>query len=264
MMGAFLDSIGLVAPGLEGWPAGRSVLAGERAYVPGALPPFSTTLLPPNERRRITPSIKLALQAAQEAVTHCSLPAHRLSSVFVSAAGDGEIIDRICTVLTLPDRPVSPIHFHNSVHNAAAGYWAIATGSMFPSVSLSAQDESFAAGLLEASAMVLADSDPVLLVAHDHPCPPPLDACCPLQAPFAVGLLLSPARSKGSVAELVLHRDRTGEIDRMADASLEALRDGNPAARSLPLLQALARGGRKRVTLPHLPRRCLTVEVVPC
>jgi hypothetical protein len=47
------------------------------------------------------------------------------------------------------------------------------------------------------------------------------------------------------------------------DPNLEALRRGNPAARSLPLLAALAgrTGGRVRLDLSH---GVLDVEIVPC
>ena len=46
---------------------------------------------------------------------------------------------------------LSPTRFHNSVHNAPAGYWGIATGAHGPHrLRLCAYDASFAAGLLEA------------------------------------------------------------------------------------------------------------------
>ncbi len=264
MLRVFLDAVGLIAPGLDGWSASRSVLQGESAHCFRVRPPFTATLLPPNERRRLTPSIKLALQAAQEATEHWGLPARGLSSVFASTAGDAEIVDKICTALTLPDRPVSPIDFHNSVHNAAAGYWALATGSRLSSATLSAQDESFAVGLLETAALVQAELNPALLVAYDYPCPPPLDTAYPLGAPFAVALVLGPAKTAQSLAELVLRQDGAGQADRMSDVSLETLRQGNPAARSLPLLQVLARGKPKRVALPYLPHSRLVVESTPC
>ncbi len=41
-----------------------------------------------------------------------------------------------------------PTQFHNSVHNAVAGYWSIATKSTQPMTCLAAHDHSFAAGLL--------------------------------------------------------------------------------------------------------------------
>ena len=49
---------------------------------------------------------------------------------------------------------ISPTRFHNSVHNAAAGYWGIATGATAAANALCAYDASFGAGLLEALTQV--------------------------------------------------------------------------------------------------------------
>lgn len=68
-----VESVGLLAPGLAGWAASRAVLTGERPYQPEPLPALSAALLPANERRRVTATIKLALQAAQEAMTQAAL-----------------------------------------------------------------------------------------------------------------------------------------------------------------------------------------------
>ncbi len=145
-----IASIGLLAPGLAGWSASQAVLAGEQPYVAEPMPAAIGTLLPANERRRTTAIVKLALQVAQEAMAQRKMQAH---TVLASSGGDSEVLDKICVALTQPDRPVSPTQFHHSVHNTPAGYWAIATGCMLPSLSLSAYDGSFAAGLREAAAL---------------------------------------------------------------------------------------------------------------
>ena len=49
---------------------------------------------------------------------------------------------------------ISPTRFHNSVHNAAAGYWTIGAGCMQATTALSAYDATFAEGLLEALAQL--------------------------------------------------------------------------------------------------------------
>ncbi len=59
---------------------------------------------------------------------------------------------------------MSPTQFHNSVHNAAAGYWSIAHGSRQPATCLGAHDWTWAAALLKAVAEVAATGAPVLLV----------------------------------------------------------------------------------------------------
>jgi hypothetical protein len=50
----------------------------------------------------------------------------------------------------------------------------------------------------------------------------------------------------------------------MDDAALEALRASIPAARSLPLLAALARGGAGEVVLDYLAGSNLRVNMSPC
>ena len=57
------------------------------------------------------------------------LPYTTLRPVFASGNGDGITVGAILEMLTKPDGFVSPTQFHNSVHNAAAGYWSIGTGS---------------------------------------------------------------------------------------------------------------------------------------
>ena len=70
-----VEAVGLMAPGLVGWTASQAVLAGQRSYVVEPMPATMATLLPANERRRITATIKLALQVAQEAMTQADLDA---------------------------------------------------------------------------------------------------------------------------------------------------------------------------------------------
>ena len=62
------------------------------------------------------------------------------------------INDYMCATLAATPTLISPTKFHNSVHNAAAGYWThrppAATSA---STALTAFDASFGAGLLEAA-----------------------------------------------------------------------------------------------------------------
>ena len=73
----------------------------------------------------------------------------------------------MCATLARTPTLISPIKFHNSVHNAAAGYWSIGTGSLAPYTAISAFEYTFAAGLLEAATQVVCEHRPVLYVAFD-------------------------------------------------------------------------------------------------
>ena len=245
----FVESIGQAAPGLPGWSDSRATVAGKAPYVPAELAPFSPELLPPNERRRATATVRLAFRCAEDALRGSSLPAADLATVFASADGDMEVVNRINQSLAAPARTVSPTDFHNSVHNAPAGYWSIAVGARQPSTSLAAHDASFAAALLEAAALAVGDHLNVLLAMYDIKAPAPLAAKRPTPQSFGVALVLTPARTANSFAALQLANLEAAET-RMADAALEALRAGNAAARCLPLLRLLARHEPGTVVLP--------------
>lgn len=260
MKSVYVDAVGLSAPGMADWDAAADVLVGRRAYVPTEIPAIRPTLLPPNERRRVSATVRLALKVAEEVVSRSSLEMGDFCSVFATCDADTETIDRICRALTLPERPVSPTQFHNSVHNAAAGYWAIAAHSPLPSTTVSAYGGSFAAGLMEAAAQLLVEQRPVLLVAYDHTAPAPLAACIGDYPPFAVAMALSPVPTPGSTAMTI--DTVIGEPPaRMGDGALERLRRENPAAAALPLLRALASCGPARVVLPHVNGLQLALDV---
>jgi hypothetical protein len=163
-----------------------------------------------------------------------------VATVFTSASGDPETCHAMCEALARPERLLSPTRFTNSVHNAPAGYWHIAAHSRQASTSLAAYDASFCAGLLEAAAQCCSSSRPVLLVACDMPYPAPLHALRPLPDVFACALLLAPQGSPAAWP-LALSTVASGETMRCGTAELDALRRSIPAARVLPLLEALAR-----------------------
>jgi hypothetical protein len=204
------------------------------------LPPVD--LLPPAERRRAGLTIRLAIAAGIEALAGADRDPADMAMVFTASGGDGETIHDILSVLATEQRELSPTRFHNSVHNAPSGYWAVATGSRAASTSLCAFDSSFAAGLLEAAVQATLQDCPVTLIAYDVPYPEPLHAVRPLDCMFSVALVLAPERSERALADVTIAVvDAIASATSMADFQLERLRLGNPAARSLPLLAAVAR-----------------------
>jgi hypothetical protein len=151
------------------------------------------------------------------------------------------------------------------VHNAAAGYWSIATRSHAPSTSLCCYDASFAAGLLDAAAQVTADGIAVALIAYDQPYPEPLHAVRTIGASFSVALVLAPQATSHAFASVGISLVQgTANATRMANPDLDAVRAGVPAARSLPLLSALARGATEVIVFDHAGSSHLRVEVAPC
>lgn len=260
---AHLESIALIGPGLPSWAAARDVLAGRTPYrsEPTVVPPPAS--LPPAERRRTGLAVKIALAAGLPAIADAGRDASRLLTVFTSSGGDGDNCGAICEVLATDDRQISPTRFHNSVHNAPSGYWSIATGARAASTSLCAFDGSFGAGLLEALTQVMAVQQPVVLIAYDTPYPFPLRSKRPVPDAFGVGMVLGPAATDGDALGRLDVKLGDRASDRLGDPALDALRLSIPAARSLPLLQAIATGTAGEVTLDYLDATPLAVQWTP-
>jgi Beta-ketoacyl synthase, N-terminal domain len=263
----YVEGIGLLGPGLSNWLQGRACLDASLIYesVLSVLPlPMA---LPPAERRRAGAVVKVSLAVAQEAVMASGLQAGSLPSVFSSSNGDAPNCHEICTALASNDRLISPTRFHNSVHNAASGYWSISSGAMASSSVLCARDASFAAGLLEALTQVVVEDRAVLLVAYDTDYPEPMRSVRPVQDSFGVGLVLAPHRSERSQACWTLDPaacfadTAASTLDNLA---LEQLRNSIPAARCLPLLRSVAIQGTGEVVLAYLQGIQLSVQVAPC
>jgi hypothetical protein len=257
----FLEAVGFAVPGMPSWQSARATLRGESPYVPAPLLAHAPELLPANERRRATPAVRLAFQAAEDAVRATALPAARLATVFASSDADLAIIHRISSALAKTPRLISPTDFHNSVHNAASGYWHIATASCAASSTVCAYDGSFAAGLLEACTQVVVDGHDTLLVAFDLPAPAPLDAKRPMTHAASVALLLTQTRGERALGSLSCALVRDIDESRLEDPALEALRAGNPATRALPLLVRIARRDPGCVVLPGANGTLLRVEL---
>ena len=253
-----IEGVGIWSPALPGWQASKPLLAGDAEPVAtdGARP--AASLLAPAERRRAPDSVLLALEVAQQAAQMAAREGRTLRGVFASDHGDLAISDYLCTILTQAPEQLSPTKFHNSVHNAPAGYWAIATGCMASTTALSAGDHTFAAGLFEAALLARSEDAPVLFVACDLPAAGALRDVVSCRTPFAVGLVLSPRRDRDGATLRLTLRPRPAALA-PRPALLHAV--DNPAAHSLPLLVALARGEARTLTLQAGPRLYLELEI---
>ncbi|MEW6480688.1 MAG: beta-ketoacyl synthase chain length factor [Pseudomonadota bacterium] len=263
-MQVWIDGVGFIAPGMPDWPSAREVLAGRQSWVsaPSVLPP--PLLLPPAERRRASRVIRVALALGQEAVTHAGANAADLATVFAASGADGHNCHALCEQLASDDRQISPTRFHNSVHNAAAGYWGIATHSMAPCQVICAGDGSFGAGLLDAVSQVVVDRRAVLLVVYDSEYPEPLHAKRPIPDAAGVALVLSPQPSGHSLANMSLRSANGLELAPWSESGLESLHSQLPSMRALPLIQALACGRSGTVLTDYLPGFPLALDLQPC
>lgn len=262
----YLDGIGIDAPGLNTWKMAEPILRGEQPYHFKKTPRPIANLIPANERRRASDTIHLAAHVAEEAVNHAHAEPSSLINVFASFKGDLKIIDHLCHALTLPDRPVSPTQFHNSVFNSPAAYWSIATDSRGPSTSVACAQSSFPAALLSAVSSATTENRGVLLVTYDVESPKPFHEQYPIEFNCGIALVLSPTKTQNSLAMLTIHfrsqRQGSGDID--LNDTLKHLLSGNASAQALSLLSAVARNVSRNILFDYLTYNAVEVDLQPC
>jgi hypothetical protein len=255
-----IDGIGVWSPEFADWESARAALADNVEIAANAASRPAPTLLPPTERRRAPDSVLLAVEVAQQACAMAGCQPRELAHVFASAYGDLAIDDYLCATLARTPHDVSPTRFHNSVHNAPAGYWAIATGCMHSSTAVSAGAATFAAALLEAALLAHAESAPVLLAAYDIAASGALQDVIACRSRFAIALVVAPPSSRTRARLRV--RAQAGEPPLAPEpALLHANHRDNPAACSLPLLNALARREATTLHLAAGPQLTLELEI---
>lgn len=254
---ARIAGVGFWASGLPSWEAARAY-AHDGRLPEGAPRRPSPELLAPNERRRAPESVAVALEVALAACRASGHDPATLASIFASGHGDFAITGYMCETLAGDPRAISPIRFHNSVHNAAAGYWTIGAGCTATTTAISAGPATFAQGFLEALAQLATGTPAVLLVAYD------------VESSGLLGTLTPSAGLLGGALVLTAAADGTGALLRAspcaagtaqpAPGPLAQRLHGNAMAPMLPLFDALA-AGAGRVMLDAGAAQALEVEV---
>ena len=207
--------------------------------------------IPARERRRSPLMVRLAVEVAYQACARAGIDTQNVATVYSSSMGDTEITDYMCWVLSGESKVLSPTRFHNSVHNAPAGYWSISAGNHAPSNSIAGSRESFPVAILEASILSAAEQRPVLLIASDIIVPGPLGDVYPIGEPFGVALVLDAAATDDNVWEASVEQCATGP--RWPDVRhplLQTISERNPAARCLALLEVIAIKSRSSIQWP--------------
>lgn len=245
----YVDGVGLWAPRLPGWEMSRAILRGEAEAPPTPAPRPAPALLAPTERRRAPDSVAVALDVATSACAAARCEPRSIQSVFASAYGDPAVSDSVCEQLAKAPLDTSPTKFHNSVHNAAAGYWAIATGCLEPYTSLSAHRHTFGTGLLTAVLHARSGSARVLYVAYDIEARGPLATMAQSRGMLGAALVLSPEPTPQSIARLALRVVEAEGQTTPARPRSAALVEGNAVASGLALFEALADGLPRQLSL---------------
>jgi hypothetical protein len=264
----YVNGVALWSERLPGWEIARAILAGEMPAPAIPAPRPAPQLLPPTERRRAPDTVAVALEAALAACRYAELPPASLPCVFSSMHGDLAITDYMCATMASTPALVSPTRFHNSVHNAAAGYWTIAAECTRPYTALSAGDHSFGAGLLEACVQATSGGEDILLVAYDIDARGPLAPVARSKHLLAAALVIGPARGAHALARFDLEL-QSGEalIPTPARADNALLVAGNSTESCLPFMEALAQmgaqSGTREVRVLATPSMALALRLQP-
>ncbi|MCG5529938.1 beta-ketoacyl synthase chain length factor [Halorhodospira halochloris] len=249
MNGLDLQAIALRGPGLNGWLEGRECLAGMQGWTPTSTMLPGPDALPANERRRLTPTLRLALALAFEVCSDLSAEERaELPAVFASALGDSDITDRLCVTLSESQGAVSPSQFHNSVHNAPAGYWSLAVSNRQLTNSLAAGEWTAGAALLEAYTLATSIQSPVIMALYDVEPPQLLKPFAGVSHSFGMALRLAPAQQCGN-ALATFQLSLSSQVETKLPQPWENLRISSPASRHLALPYAVAKGIRN-IVLP--------------
>jgi len=262
MRSVYIEGIGFWASRLPGWEAARAALRGEAPALAANAPRPAPTLLAPTERRRAPDTVAVALEVAAAACANAGRDPKTMASVFASTHGDLAISDYMCDTLAKTPSLISPTRFHNSVHNAAAGYWTIGTGCLAPYTAITAHVHTFGQGLLESISQNAGDNMPVLYVAYDIESRGPLATMAQSRGLLGAAVVLSNELTSAAKARLVWEVEEVPVAEpSRARAENAALVAGNAMEDCLVFFEALAESGNRSVAFTLGPRLELHLQI---
>jgi len=235
VLSAAVLGVGLWMPGFPdaaAWRRGQRI-TGDAAAAP---PPR----LPPKLRRRTSLLIRMVAEVAAQAVEQAGVSPQSIPIVIGSAFGElGTTIEMLDEMEA--DGVLSPMRFHNSVHNSAAGYLSIAHGNRKSATSLAAGNETVAMVLLEALALLADRGGEVLAIVADESLPEPLVPTIGTGA-VSAALVLAATAPGGAAASGRRPLAIIGDLRQTADPSPAAARTvevATPSAAILPVIAAI-------------------------
>ena len=241
-----LLGVGVWGRGFENWNTLQTKLLGEQTHVDDELTMATPkpVMIPANERRRAPLLVKMAVEVSDQALQQSGLKSEDVACVFGSGLGDTEITDYMCRVLASDVKQLSPTKFHNSVHNAAAGYWTISSECMKVANSVAAYHETAGLAFLEAITHCSLNDEPVLITLFDDRAHAAYRSIFDADEAFACSFLICP--DDFSTAEPLVRlsaRLIDGEplSKPVLNGDFTSLYERNPAAKALSVLSVLAR-----------------------
>ncbi len=209
------------APGIETEELQRAWCDAPTPLRDGDAPPLD--FLPAMLRRRCNRLSRVMLEVAHRCCSEEQLGQVRC----VFASRYGALGETVALLESLARRePLSPTRFSHSVHNTQAGLFSVAAKNRHAATALAAGRETFAAGFLDAVALLHRCGAPVLFVMGEEPLPSRLSKFAePGEAYHAVALLLEPPETEA--AETIRFGFQLGEAARSegTDAAARAWPD---------------------------------------
>ncbi|MGS2718102.1 beta-ketoacyl synthase chain length factor [Eionea flava] len=235
----------------ESWEALQAILQG------GNLPDEKLkgpkpSIIPSNERRRAPLPVRLAVESSWQATQSANISPEALTCVFVSGLGDTDLTDYMCKTLASDNKELSPTKFHNSVHNAAAGYWTISTNTMTAANSVAGYKHSVALAIFEAMVQCESENTPMLVTFYDSPASTMLKPLMLNRESFAFSLILFPASHDidGTAVEATIDTNITAWPKLNCNHEyIQSLYNDNPSARILCLAEYLDNNGSSSNTI---------------
>lgn len=259
-MSCRICGIGAWGPGFNNWPELKALL--DETENTEELSPQTPKpeIIPANERRRSPLPVKIAVETSWQAVQRSQIPSSDLSCVFGSGLGDTEITDYMCRALTTELKQLSPTKFHNSVHNAAAGYWTISTNCMKAANSIAAYHNTAGLALLEGVSQCIFQNEPLLITLFDTKAHSVYQEIFDCHQPFAAAIVITPSASNSvttpptDMCEFSISiKEGRQTHQALKNQRMETLYQQNPAAKILSFL-ALMSGDDSDAT-KHLPKQ---------
>lgn len=237
----YFYGVGAWGPGFADWNELQAQLR-DPARIPAdpAPPTAKAEVIPGNERRRAPLVVRAAVEVSAQATQAAGVSPSDLACVFGSGLGDTEITDYLCAQLATPEKQISPTRFHNSVHNAPAGYWTIATHCVRSANSIAAYSHTAGISMLEAVVQAQQENVPVLVTLYDLAARGIYSHIYTVTQDFAAALVLSPVlRESAPLAKLTLSVSPSACAEPAWAPEFSQLCANNPAAQVLPVLHAL-------------------------
>ncbi|AXR07637.1 beta-ketoacyl synthase chain length factor [Salinimonas sediminis] len=220
-------------------------------------------IIPANERRRAPLPVRLAVESSWQATKEAGVEPNTLTCVFVSGLGDTDLTDYMCKTLASEHKELSPTKFHNSVHNAPAGYWTISTGTMCAANSVAGYEASVSLTLLEAMIQCETEHSPMLLTFYDAPVADILTPVLANQETFAFSLVVFPhdANVQGQLVTARVKQDEQATWPALRSNSdyIGQLYAKNPAAKVLCLAELL-KHPEGQIVMPLSSGTALTIS----